>query len=92
MPGLFPEHCGVVMVCAFRRDTGYALQAAREPGLVPGESCKDSVKRFFCLLHSRVTGRTGVFEYSTQTQGSVMSAGEHTRSLLLRLLNSMCNA
>lgn len=40
MPGLFPEHCSVVMVCVFLRNTGHAIQAAKEPGLAPGVSCK----------------------------------------------------
>lgn len=82
MPGLFPEHCIVVMVCVFLGDTGHAVQAAREPGLAAGVSCRDSVNWAFCLLHGSVTGRT---EHSTQTQGSAMSAGEHTT--LLKLLS-----
>lgn len=41
MPGLFPEHCSVVMVCVFLRNTGHAIQAAREPELAPGMSCKE---------------------------------------------------
>lgn len=87
MPGLFPEHCSVVMVHVLLRDTGQIVQGNQGTRACSRYELQRQCKQAFCLLYNRVPIHNGVFEHSTQTQGLIMSAGKHTRSLLPRLLS-----